>query len=373
MYQMLTGEVPFKSDTALNLLIAQIQVMPNPIRRVRPDVEIPEALAQLVMRMLQKKRELRPASAAALIEELTRVEMGMPVMVSRLAPKAGGAIPAPPRGPISAPPSRAPQIAKPVASTHLLPDARSSSIPWPVLILIIILLIVAGVWYHAMHRPAVEIARHQAAASDFERQRLFPQAEQEYRAAVQIDPNDAALQSALGHVLVEERKWDEAISVLRAAIALQPDDAVAHNNLGVALQTVGNVADAIPEFRQAIRVQPDYLEAHSNLGTALGKQNDLTGSITEFSEVLRLKPDDPEAHFHRGQAYYKQGNADGAVEEYREALRLQPGLALAHFGLGAVLYNRGDHDAGLEELRTAYSLSPDDPEIRAAYQKLLEK
>ena len=44
-----------------------------------------------------------------------------------------------------------------------------------------------------------------------------------------------------------------------------------------------------------------------------------------------------------------------------------------HFGLGGVLYNRGDHAAGLEELRTAYSLAPDDPEIRAAYQKLLEK
>jgi tetratricopeptide (TPR) repeat protein len=89
--------------------------------------------------------------------------------------------------------------------------------------------------------------------------------------------------------------------------------------------------------------------------------------------VLRLKPDDAEAHFHIGLAEYKQGNPDGAVDEYREAIRLQPGFALAHFGLGGVLYNRGDHDAGIEELRTAYSLSPEDPEIRAAYQKLLEK
>jgi len=49
-------------------------------------------------------------------------------------------------------------------------------------------------------------------------------------------------------------------------------------------------------------------------------------------------------------------------------------LAIGTLGaLGGALYNRGDHDAGVEELRTACPLSPDDPEIRAAYQKVLEK
>jgi serine/threonine-protein kinase len=381
MYQMLTGDVPFNSETTMDLLIAHIQKPPSPIRLVRPDVQIPETLASLVMRMLQKKRELRPPSAAALIEELTRVEMGLPVRVSRIPTPSAQAIPPATRGTVLAPAPpppvapRPPYAEKPVASpsSHVL-DTAPPFFRRPVAAVMILgLLIGGGTWYHAMHRPAIEIARHQAAASDFERKQLYPQAEEEYRAAIQIDPNNAALQSALGHVLLQERKWDEAISALRGATALQPDDAVAHNNLGVALQTVGNVADALPEFREAIRVQPDFLEAHSNLGHALEKQNDLSGSITEYHEVLRLKPNDAEAHFHLGLADYKQGNSDGAVEEYREAIRLQPGFALAHYGLGGVLYNRGEHDAGIEELRTAYSLSPDDPEIRAAYQKLLEK
>jgi serine/threonine-protein kinase len=370
MYQMLTGEVPFKSDTTMDLLMAHIHEPPPPIHLVRPNLQIPEPLASLVTRMLQKKRELRPPSAAALIEDLTRVEMGMPVLVSRIPPRHGEAIPAAaspaPVGP------RPPYPAKPIASPSPAPASRLPTLE-RALIVLIAAGIVAGIWYHSTHRPADEIARHQGAASEFEHRQLYPQAEEEYRAAVQIDPNNAASQSALGHVLLKERKWDEAINSLRAATSLQPDDAVAHNNLGVALQTVGNVADAIPEFREAIRVQPDYLEAHANLGRALEKQNDLSGSITEYHEVLRLKPDDAEAHFHLGLADYKQGNADAAVDEYREAIRLQPGFALAHYSLGGVLYNRGEHDAGIEELRTAYSLSPDDPEIRAGYQKLLEK
>jgi len=376
MYQMLTGTVPFKSDTTMDLLIAHIQEPPRPIRLVRPDVQIPEALASLVMRMLQKRRELRPPSASALIEELKRIEMGMPVLAP---PQPTVAMPAAPRDriapalPVSAPvASRLPQTAKPVAPPFSEP-ARRSPILGRAFIVILTAGIGTGIWYHSTHRPSVEAARHQAAASDFESKQLYSQAEEEYRAALQLDSNNGALQSALGHVLLAERKWDEAISALRGATSLQPDDAVAHNNLGVALQTVGNVTEAIPEFREAIRLQPDYLEAHSNLGHALEKQNDLSGSITEYREVLRLKPDDAEAHFHLGLASYKQGNSDAAVNEYREAIRLQPGFALAHFALGGVLYNRGEHDAGIEELRTAYSLSPDDPEIRAAYQKLLEK
>jgi serine/threonine-protein kinase len=379
MYQMLTGELPFKSETTMDMLLAHIQHPPSPIRLVRSDLSIPEPLASLVMRMLQKKRELRPPTAAALIEDLKRVEMWISTAAPRVAPGATVAIPVGSGGPVPAPalPSpvapRSPLTPRPVVSSTGVRDTRPPFFLRPIVFLLGALLIGAGIWYHLTHRPANEIARHRAAASDFERRQLYPQAEQEYREAVQLDPDDGALQSALGHVLLEERKWDEAISALRAAISAQPDNAVAHNNLGVALQTTGNVALAIPEFREAISLQPDYLEAHSNLGQSLEKQNDLNGSITEYREVLRLKPDDADAHFHLGLAEYKQGNMDGAVDEYREAIRLRPGFALAHFGLGGVLYNRGEHDAGIEELRTAYSLSPDDPEIRAAYQKLLEK
>ncbi len=377
MYQSLTGDLPFKSQSTMEMLMAHIQTPPSPIRLVRPDLLIPEPLAVLVMRMLQKDRNLRPASAAALIEELSRIEKTIPI--ARAGPRGTVMVPPPAAAPIPPPPRPAPpapqtpRTPEPAVSPTYIRDVRPPFYKRPAVILIVVLIIGAGVWYQLTHRPTEESAQHLSAAADLERRQLLPQAEEEYRAAFQLDPNNEAVQSALGHVLVEERKWDDAISTLRAAVASRPDDAVALNNLGVALETVGSVNEAIPDFQEAIRLQPDYLEAHSNLGQALEKQSDFKGSAVEFHEVLRLKPDNAEAHFHLGLAAYKQGDTDGAVNEYREAIRIQPGFALAHFSLGGVLYDRGDHDAGIEELRIAYSLSPDDPEIRAAYQKLLEK
>ena len=67
LYQMLSGELPFKSDTAMGLLLAHISATPKPLLDTRPDLPIPPALARVVMQCLEKQPEGRPHDAAALI------------------------------------------------------------------------------------------------------------------------------------------------------------------------------------------------------------------------------------------------------------------------------------------------------------------
>jgi serine/threonine-protein kinase len=66
MYQILTGELPLKADSEIGFLMAHIQTPVTDIRTKRPDV--PEALAALVMSCLEKNREARPATGAAVIK-----------------------------------------------------------------------------------------------------------------------------------------------------------------------------------------------------------------------------------------------------------------------------------------------------------------
>jgi hypothetical protein len=68
MYQMLAGELPLKADSEMALMIAHIQTAPADIRTRRAD--LPEPLARLVMRCLEKNPDDRPASGKALIEEI---------------------------------------------------------------------------------------------------------------------------------------------------------------------------------------------------------------------------------------------------------------------------------------------------------------
>src|ERR1051325_6754525 len=72
-YEMLVGQVPFKSKTPQALLAAQLTATPPPIPSRRTDV--PVALAKLVMQCLEKEREKRPQSAREIAELLENPEM----------------------------------------------------------------------------------------------------------------------------------------------------------------------------------------------------------------------------------------------------------------------------------------------------------
>jgi hypothetical protein len=66
--------LPFKADSTVEQLLAQINTAPKPIHDSLPELEIPDEVATVVMRCLEKDRELRPASGQALIADLTLAE-----------------------------------------------------------------------------------------------------------------------------------------------------------------------------------------------------------------------------------------------------------------------------------------------------------
>jgi serine/threonine protein kinase len=68
MHELLSGDVPFKGSTALGVLHRHLYEPPLPVRRLR--TEIPEALEDLVLRLLAKDPQHRPASAQEVYEHL---------------------------------------------------------------------------------------------------------------------------------------------------------------------------------------------------------------------------------------------------------------------------------------------------------------
>src|ERR1700730_10055464 len=74
MYQMLTDELPIKGNTPLQIVLAHIQTPPIHIQAARAGVKLPEPLAILVMKCLEKNRQDRPANGRAIIDELEKWE-----------------------------------------------------------------------------------------------------------------------------------------------------------------------------------------------------------------------------------------------------------------------------------------------------------
>jgi serine/threonine protein kinase len=70
MYEMLTAKVPHKGDTMVKTLAMQMLDNPTPPRTLRPDLDIPEGLEDVVLRALSKKREQRYATMGQLLADL---------------------------------------------------------------------------------------------------------------------------------------------------------------------------------------------------------------------------------------------------------------------------------------------------------------
>ncbi|MFI5309876.1 MAG: protein kinase [Gemmatimonadales bacterium] len=70
-YELLTGTPPFAGRTAQALVAAHVAERPTPLRERR--TEVPDALAQLVMRCLQKDPAARPGAASEILDALDRL------------------------------------------------------------------------------------------------------------------------------------------------------------------------------------------------------------------------------------------------------------------------------------------------------------
>ena len=73
LYEMVTGRLPFESDTAMGIILHHLQTHPTPPHELRPDLGIPEPLSAVLLRMLDKDRDRRFRSAAELIAALDGV------------------------------------------------------------------------------------------------------------------------------------------------------------------------------------------------------------------------------------------------------------------------------------------------------------
>jgi serine/threonine-protein kinase len=77
LYEMLTGRVPFTGDSAIEIAMKHLNDWPKPPSKLRP--EIPADIDRIVLRALAKAPEERYQSAEEFIEDLERVEAGLPL------------------------------------------------------------------------------------------------------------------------------------------------------------------------------------------------------------------------------------------------------------------------------------------------------
>ena len=122
----------------------------------------------------------------------------------------------------------------------------------------------------------------------------FVQAEEIFRRAVVLDPNNSDAYVGIGIALDAQGRVDEAISNFQTAIRLDPNNSYGYSNLGIALAEQGNVAEAAANFQTAIRLNPSNAYAYNGLGIIWVSQGNLEEAIAHFQAAIELEGANPD-------------------------------------------------------------------------------
>ena len=225
-----------------------------------------------------------------------------------------------------------------------------------------------ALWQHALDVTSNNDSAEGAMGALLAQDGRTEEAIRHFNEALRIQPNEPVTSYNLGLALAKEHRFDEAAARYVDVLRLKPDFPEAHNSLGLALLSLGKIDEAIQEFTIAVRLMAaldpgdehakSLPQAHSSLAFALARAGRNSEAIEQCAIALRLDPAAPGSHFNCGQVFAQQGKIPEAVSEYTEALRLKPDDAEAHNELGYVLSAEGKMDEAVAHYAEALRLDP---------------
>jgi tetratricopeptide (TPR) repeat protein len=121
--------------------------------------------------------------------------------------------------------------------------------------------------------------------------------------------------------LADEGELSAAVDAYRAALQIEPDDATTHYHLAELLYRRGNRDGAIERYHAAIEWDAEFIEAWTQLGCVLAEMEQWDAAIDAFERALRTHPDFPDARFHLAEALHCCGRTTDAETHWETYLR----------------------------------------------------
>jgi tetratricopeptide (TPR) repeat protein len=153
---------------------------------------------------------------------------------------------------------------------------------------------------------------------------------------IENNPADFEAHYNLAAMLQSRGATQEALLQFQAALELRPDDATVENALGGALLELHRIAEAVHHLTAATTARPEYFDAHYNLGIALANAGEFPRAAQEFATAVKLRPLDAAAEANLGAALAELGETKNAIAHFNRALQLDPGNRLAKENLKAL-------------------------------------
>jgi len=117
-------------------------------------------------------------------------------------------------------------------------------------------------------------------------------------------------------------------------------------------------AEAAVAARKALELDPSLAHAHTSLGIVQTHTGDLQGGIRSLRRAIELNPGFDSAHIGLGRALSALGRHDEALASARTSVSLDPLSALTHTMLGNAYYHARQYEKSIVAFRMSIDIDP---------------
>lgn len=154
-------------------------------------------------------------------------------------------------------------------------------------------------------QQVAELNKHINNGIDLQSKKLFYCAIDEYKQALELDPNKVSIVINIGTAYQAVENFELALKAYRQAQKMDPSNESAL--LGI---------KSVTEQMENQIVSKDWKE-----GSELFKKGDYQAAVDKYREVAKFAPKDPATHYSLGAVYQAMNKLDDAISEFRSALQ----------------------------------------------------
>src|SRR3569833_2468012 len=211
---------------------------------------------------------------------------------------------------------------------------------------------------HPNGSPANRTAKeHFAAAVKHHLANELVAAEQNYRAAVHLEPHLTEALNNLG-AQIRPRDAKAAHALFERAVAARPKYTVALFNLALSFMHRGELLPAGNAFRSLLEIDPSNGRAWNELTSVLRGLHEFDASLGAARRAVELLPNDAATHNNLGNILLQTGHLDEARACYERALTIFPDYPEAINNLGTVYRGLRRPELALPMFLRALELKP---------------
>ncbi|KAA6204711.1 MAG: tetratricopeptide repeat protein [Candidatus Tokpelaia sp.] len=129
----------------------------------------------------------------------------------------------------------------------------------------------------------------------YERSKNWPQAEENFREALRLSPQNADVLNYYGYSLTDRSiRLEEGLDMVRKAADLRPQDGAVIDSLGWAYYKLGRYDEAVTTLEKAVRLEPGESSINDHLGDAYWKIGRKLDAVFQWNHALAFNPEPEE-------------------------------------------------------------------------------